>query len=117
MKLYSHIDCYCTPTQEEAISMATDDGFTPVAVEVLDNSEPLDAFVHPENAIYVFGPEDDSLPGYVREACHRFVTIPTAIRTPLNLAAAVNVVLYDRLAKQREIQGWAMLGRAMGSIT
>jgi tRNA C32,U32 (ribose-2'-O)-methylase TrmJ len=32
--------------------------------------------------------------------CHRFVCIPGTTRTPLNLAAAVNIVLYDRIAKQ-----------------
>lgn len=29
---------------------------TPVCVEVYENSEPLTTFVHPENAVYLFGP-------------------------------------------------------------
>lgn len=77
-------------------------GVTPVCVEVWPTGEPLPTFVHPENALYVFGPEDGSVPKGVRTACHRFVRIPgIRPRQPscLNLAAAVNVVLYDRIAK------------------
>ena len=46
----------------------------------------------------MFGPEDGSLSKGDLAACHRFVRIPT--NSCLNLAAAVNVVLYDRLAKR-----------------
>jgi tRNA(Leu) C34 or U34 (ribose-2'-O)-methylase TrmL len=73
----------------------------PVCVEVGENAESLDEFVHPERAVYIFGPEDGSVPKGVRTICHRFVRIPTATRTPLNLAAAVNVTLYDRYVKER----------------
>lgn len=71
--------------------------FTPVAVEVRDNSERLPNFVHPENAVYVFGPEDGSIDKGILTLCHKFVIIPTI--SCLNLGAAVNVILYDRLAK------------------
>lgn len=71
---------------------------TPVAVEFRDNSESLPDFVHPENPVYVFGPEDGSIdPGTLRR-CHRFVKIPT--RHCTNLSAAVYLVLYDRLVKE-----------------
>lgn len=72
----------------------------PVAVELRQNSESLLTFEHPENALYVFGPEDGSLPRQVLSLCHRFVSLPSA--HCLNLAAAVNVVLYDRYAKRVE---------------
>ncbi len=75
-------------------------GRVPVAVEVRENAETLTDFVHPENALYVFGPEDGSLGRKTLSLCHRFVVIPGMTRSPLNLAAAVNVVLYDRLAKE-----------------
>jgi tRNA(Leu) C34 or U34 (ribose-2'-O)-methylase TrmL len=90
-----------------AVEMAIDDcffdrfrpgGVTPVAVELLPTAEPLVSFEHPENALYVFGPEDGGLPKAVRLHCHRFVFIPT--HHCLNLAAAVNVVLYDRRLKR-----------------
>lgn len=70
----------------------------PVALEVRQNSESLVHFIHPENAVYVFGPEDGSIPKTILRLCHRFVIIPTA--HCLNLAAAINVVLYDRKAKR-----------------
>lgn len=73
---------------------------TPVAVERRDNAERLHEFVHPESAVYVFGPEDGSLGRRWLGDCHRFVVIPTVTRSPLNLAAAVNVVLWDRYSKQ-----------------
>lgn len=73
---------------------------TPVAVERRKNAEPLNTFIHPERAIYVFGPEDGTLGGRWLSLCHRFVVIPSAIQAPLNLAAAVNVILYDRYVKE-----------------
>lgn len=73
-------------------------GFTPVAVEVRENSEPLPLFWHPPKAVYVFGPEDGSLQRGLLGACQRFVVIPSD--ECLNLASAVNVTLYDRRAKQ-----------------
>jgi tRNA(Leu) C34 or U34 (ribose-2'-O)-methylase TrmL len=71
---------------------------TPVAVEIRPHSESLVTFEHPDDALYVFGPEDGGLPKPVRLLCHRFVVIPT--HHCLNLAAAVNVVLYDRRLKR-----------------
>jgi tRNA(Leu) C34 or U34 (ribose-2'-O)-methylase TrmL len=71
----------------------------PVAVEVRRHSESLTVFEHPERAVYVFGPEDGSIPQGVLRLCHRFVHIPA--HHCLNLAASVNVVLYDRRAKRQ----------------
>jgi len=73
------------------------DHVTPVAVEVRNTSESLPNFAHPPNALYVFGPEDGSLPQVVLQHCHRFVIIPS--KHCLNLGSAVNVILYDRLVK------------------
>jgi tRNA(Leu) C34 or U34 (ribose-2'-O)-methylase TrmL len=70
---------------------------TIVAIEVRENAEPLPLFQHPEDAVYVFGPEDGSLGRPTLMRCHRFVQIPT--RHCLNLATAVATVLYDRAAK------------------
>lgn len=74
-------------------------GVTPVAVEVRETSEQLPTFEHPENPLYVFGPEDGSIPSSVLRHCHRFVFIPMAHCS--NLAAAVYTVLYDRKAKRQ----------------
>ena len=65
-----------------------------VAVEVHPTAEVLAHFEHPENAVYVFGPEDGSLPKGIRTVCHRFVIIPSDV--PLNLYSAVTSVLVHR---------------------
>ncbi len=75
-------------------------GATPVCLEV-GGTENLFDFVHPENALYVFGPEDGSVEQMYRRFCHRFVKIPTKHCT--NLAAAVYIVLYDRAMKHYQL--------------
>jgi len=71
---------------------------TPVCVEVMENSEPLTTFVHPDDAIYVFGPEDGGVPQTFRLNCFRFVHIPA--HHCLNVAAAINVVLAHRFMQR-----------------
>ncbi|CCQ11582.1 RNA methyltransferase, TrmH family [Pseudoalteromonas luteoviolacea B = ATCC 29581] len=68
-----------------------------VAVELIDGATPLPFFEHPEDAVYIFGPEDGSLKQDVLTHCDDVVYIPT--KGCMNLAATVNVVLYDRAAK------------------
>ena len=72
-------------------------GAVPVAVELRPGAEPLPGFVHPDEAIYVFGPEDGSLHGPILKRCHRFVVIPSL--HCLNVAMSVGTVLYDRMVK------------------
>lgn len=72
---------------------------TPVAIELLAGSMPLHQFEHPDDAVYVFGPEDGSIPKGVR-ACHAFVAIPS--KHCLNLAAAVYVTLWHRTTQRWE---------------
>jgi tRNA(Leu) C34 or U34 (ribose-2'-O)-methylase TrmL len=62
------------------------------------NAESLIDFVHPEHALYVFGPEDGALGRATLTKCHRFLVIPTWHCA--NLSAAVYTVLYDRDAKR-----------------
>lgn len=98
MKAYFDVD-WQQGGESVITELCTANQLVPVAVEVLDSSEGLDSFEHPDKALYAFGPEDGDLPKGVRAVCHRFVRIPTLTRTPLNLAAAVNIVLYDRYVK------------------
>ena len=70
----------------------------PVAIELKDNAEILPHFEHPENALYVFGPEDGSLEGKHLQHCHRICMIPT--KHCVNLSAAIYIVLYDRYLKR-----------------
>lgn len=73
-------------------------GAVPVAVDLVDDAVPLFDFVHPNAAFYVFGPEDWTLGKLILDWCPLRVMVPTSIC--MNLAATVNVVLYDRMAKQ-----------------
>ena len=70
----------------------------PVAVDLLTGAKPLHTYVHPERAFYVFGAEDATLGSRITNWCRDKVYVPT--HGCMNLAATVNVVLYDRLAKQ-----------------
>eukprot|EP01030_Chromulinospumella_sphaerica_P014137 gene14137-13928_t len=69
----------------------------PVAVELVEGARPLPEYTHPDRALYIFGPEDGSLDKEIRDWCEDVVYIPTT--GCMNLAATVNVVLYDRMAK------------------
>jgi tRNA(Leu) C34 or U34 (ribose-2'-O)-methylase TrmL len=71
-------------------------GAMPIALEV-NGERCLSGFEHPTSAFYIFGPEDGSIPNSMLEWCRFHVRIPSSLC--LNLAAAVNVVLYDRAAK------------------
>jgi len=72
----------------------------PVAVDLLPGAKSLTTYVHPERAFYIFGPEDGTLGKDIVSRCRDKVYVPTAFC--MNLAATVNVVLYDRLAKRGE---------------
>lgn len=66
----------------------------PVVIEVSENARSLVDYIHPRSAFYIFGPEDGAVSAsWARDA----IVIPA--QYCLNLAAAVNVVLYDRIAK------------------
>lgn len=68
-----------------------------VCVELAEGATPLPEFVHPPQALYVFGPEDGSIPQAIINQADEVVYVPTV--GCMNLAASVNVLLYDRLAK------------------
>jgi tRNA(Leu) C34 or U34 (ribose-2'-O)-methylase TrmL len=69
----------------------------PIAVDLVDGATPLPAYQHPQRAFYVFGPEDGTLGRKHLDWCVHKIMVPT--RECMNLAAAINVVLYDRMAK------------------
>lgn len=90
--------------QEKIELVAMDDllqdievGVEIVCVELALGATPLPEFSHPAKAIYLFGPEDGSLPQDIIDKAHHVVYVPTV--GCMNLAASVNVLLYDRLAK------------------
>lgn len=73
------------------------DNATLVAIELIEGATPLMDFIHPDNAYYIFGPEDGSIKKELLDHCQHVVYIPTI--GCMNLAATVHVVLYDRMAK------------------
>jgi len=68
-----------------------------VCVELVEGATPLPEFQHPEKVLYIFGPEDGTISQNLIDKADAVVYIPTI--GCMNLAATVNVVLYDRLAK------------------
>jgi tRNA(Leu) C34 or U34 (ribose-2'-O)-methylase TrmL len=70
----------------------------PVAVDILEGAIPLQEYEHPERAFYIFGAEDNTLGHRITSWCRDVVYVPT--NYCMNLAATVNVILYDRMAKE-----------------
>ena len=68
-----------------------------ICVDLVEGAVALPEFDHPQNAFYIFGPEDGTVSQAVVDRADAVVYIPT--RGCLNLAATVNVVMYDRAAK------------------
>jgi len=73
------------------------EGMKIVCIEFALNASSLLEYEHPEQAFYVFGPEDGTLSQAVIDKADDVVYVPTV--GCMNLAATVNVVLYDRLTK------------------
>ena len=71
----------------------------PVGVDLVAEAKPLQDYTHPERAFYIFGAEDATLGARVLSRCRDVIYVPT--NGCMNLAACVNVVLYDRLAKSK----------------
>jgi len=70
----------------------------PVAVDLIENAKSLVNYTHPERAFYIFGAEDATLGKRITDKCRDVIYVPT--NGCMNLAATVNVILYDRMQKQ-----------------
>ncbi len=68
-----------------------------VCVELVEGATPLPEYQHPDRAFYIFGPEDGTIAQEIIDRADDVVYVPT--HGCMNLAATVNVVLYDRMAK------------------
>lgn len=96
MKMYRHIPVFQVPDLKLIIPYAC----VPVAVDLIPGATSLPEYIHPERAFYIFGAEDATLGDRILSWCRDIIYIPT--NGCMNLAAAVNVVLYDRLIKTRK---------------
>lgn len=92
-KAWKHIPTIHTDDLTSIIPL----GCVPVAVEFIQSARPLPTYNHPERAFYIFGPEDGSVPTDLISRCRDVVYVPTEFC--MNLAATVNVLLYDRMVK------------------
>ncbi|WP_111639659.1 RNA methyltransferase [Marinomonas shanghaiensis] len=88
-----HIDSLGVDTLIDAVSPET----KIVCVDLIQGATPLPGFSHPDNALYIFGPEDGTIDQKLVDRADFVVFVPTI--GCMNLAASVNVLLYDRLAK------------------
>ncbi len=94
MKAYRHLPLIQVKDLQEIIPFDC----VPVAVDIVEGATELWKFTHPERAFYIFGAEDATLGERVLKYCKHKVFVPT--NGCMNLAAAVNVVLYDRMSKR-----------------
>jgi len=76
-----------------------------VCIELAENAIALPEYLHPDNAFYIFGPEDGSISQQDIDRADAVVYVPTV--GCMNLAATVTVVLYDRLSKFSQTAGKA----------
>lgn len=77
-------------------------GCEPVAIELSKDARSIVNFKHPKVAMYIFGPEDGSLPDSVLEKCKSKIYIPTEYS--LNLYSAATAVMYDRVSKISQLE-------------
>lgn len=91
---YRHIPLIHVDSLRDAIPFDC----VPIAVDLIPGARVLGDYVHPERAFYIFGPEDGTLGKSITEWCRDVVYVPT--KFCMNLAATVNVVLYDRMVKR-----------------
>jgi len=84
-------------SQQDCLIDAVTENMKIVCVEFALNATPLPEFEHPENALYIFGPEDGSIDQAIIDQADDVVYVPTV--GCMNLSASVNVLLYDRLVK------------------
>jgi len=68
-----------------------------VCVEFAEDAIALPGYEHPDNAFYIFGPEDGTIDQDIIDRVDDVVYVPTV--GCMNLSATVNVVLYDRFTK------------------
>lgn len=71
-----------------------------VCVELVEGARALPEYQHPDRAFYIFGPEDGTISQDILDRADDVVYVPTI--GCMNLAASVNVVLYDRLVKSKQ---------------
>lgn len=97
MKAYRHLPLMRVSELKEVVPYDC----IPIAVDKIDGAIALPGYKHPERAFYIFGAEDNTLGGRITSWCRDVIYVP--MDGCMNLAATVNVVLYDRYAKLHHV--------------
>ena len=93
---FTHLNCAATDGAHDIVLKQIASS-KKVCVELVEGATPLPDYQHPLQALYIFGPEDGNLSQTTIDQADDVIYVPT--QGCLNLAAAVNIVLYDRQNK------------------
>lgn len=69
-----------------------------IGIELIQSATPLKQFIHPKQACYLLGAEDNGLTKEAIAACQEIIYLPG--EHSLNVSVAGSIVLYDRISKQ-----------------
>jgi tRNA(Leu) C34 or U34 (ribose-2'-O)-methylase TrmL len=69
-----------------------------VAIELCKRAQPLETFVHPPRALYLFGSEDEGLSPEAMKKSRYVIKLPTS-GTSMNVAMTAAMVMWDRHCK------------------
>ena len=72
-----------------------------VGVELDEESEDLETFIHPRRCVYLLGAEDHVLSKLAKEKSHFLVKFKSILS--LNVSVAGSIVMYDRQTKMKQI--------------
>lgn len=93
MKAHRHIPTYHYPTFNTFKDNLPFDCML-IAVEITPDAVDLFSFKHPQRAAYLLGAEDNGIPNYILEQCHKVVRLRG--NYCLNVATAGSILMYHR---------------------
>lgn len=98
LKTYRHV-----PMREfdsfDDFEIARPRGARLIAVEM--GGKPLTSFVHPDQAIYLLGAEDNGIPQSVLAKCQDVISLESVNANSFNVAVAGSLVMYHRVFGRR----------------
>lgn len=68
-----------------------------IGIELTESATPIKHFVHPKQACYLLGSEDNGLTKEAINSCQNIIVLPG--ERSLNVAVAGSIVLFDRINK------------------
>ena len=84
------------PTDEALFAWCESEGFTPVAIEISEDSERLPGFCFPENPAIIVGNEGVGLPETILSRARHVVTVPQSGPVEcLNVAVSCCIAMYE----------------------